>query len=91
MDSLFPSRPQLIEVIKKLPREALPELANYLTYHQFKTESLEQEKSASSSDFLMSITGLGEAEENLSERSEDILAEEIDSLRGWGFDRKDES
>ena len=91
MDNLIPSRPQLIEVIKNLPREALPELASFLTYLQFKAEKAKETKNASGAEFLMSIVGLGEAEEDLSERVEEILAKEIDPVRGWSFERKDGS
>lgn len=91
MKTSSPSRPQLIEVIKNLPGEVLPELANFLTYLQFKSEKPEEEKDNSGVDFLMAIAGLGEADEDLSERTEEILAEEIDPVRGWGFENKDNS
>lgn len=38
--------------------------------------------------FLLSIAGIGQAEEDLSERDEEILASEIDPIRGWGFDNE---
>ena len=89
MDSSTIARRQLIDVINSLPSEVLPELANYLAYIQFKISRPEQtEKSASGSRFLLSISGLGEAEENLSECDEDILQKEIDPVRGWGLDQK---
>ena len=37
------------------------------------------------SEFLFSIVGIGEAEEDLSERDEEILSEEIDPVRGWSL------
>ena len=37
--------------------------------------------------FLLSIAGLGAAEEDLSERDEEILSEEIDPVRGWSLNR----
>lgn len=77
------SKRQLIDVINSLPSEVLPELANYLSYIQFKISSPAQaEKPASESSFLLSIAGLGEAEESLSECDEDILQKEIDPVRG---------
>lgn len=83
------ARRQLIDVINSLPSEVLPELANYLAYIQFKISQPEQtENQASGSSFLLSIAGLGEAEENLSQCDEDILQQEIDPVRGWGLDRK---
>jgi len=39
-------------------------------------------------DFLLSIVGIAPAAENdLSERDEEILANEIDPVRGWGLNR----
>ena len=89
METTTPSRPQLIEVIKKLPSEKLPELANFLSV-LLKTEKPEKSTNNSGADFLKAITGLGEAEEDLSERDEEILAQEIDSVRGWTFNSKDD-
>ena len=41
---------------------------------------------ATGSTFLMSLVGLGESDEtDLSERDEEILAQEIDPIRGWGL------
>ena len=91
MNSSAIARQQLIEVINRLPSEVLPELANYLDYLKFKTTSSSVPKSETTSgnSFLLSIAGLGEAEENLSECDEDILQQEIDPIRGWGFDREE--
>jgi len=95
MSALPPSRGQLIEVVNKLPPEALPELANFLSYLQFKVESAPHPQSAaqaaSGSEFLLSIAGLGTADEHLSEQDEEILAEEIDPVRGWSFERGSQS
>lgn len=95
MSTILPSRSQLIEVVNTLPVEALPELANFLSYLQFKVESAPQPESAaqpaSGSEFLLSIAGLGSADEDLSERDEDILADEIDPVRGWSFERESQS
>jgi hypothetical protein len=73
-----------------LPAEVLPELANYLTYLQFKVERSSQ-SDQSGAGFLLSIAGIGEAEEDLSEQDEEILAGEIDPIRGWGFENEDQS
>lgn len=86
METITPSRPQLIQVVNQLPQEALSELASFLSYLQFKTENLPTQNN-NGSDFLMSITALGEADETLAERDEEILIEEIDSVRGWSFNR----
>jgi hypothetical protein len=90
MNTLTPTRRQLIDAINRLPAEVLPELANYLTYLQFKVERPSQSEK-SGVGFLLSIAGIGEAEEDLSERDEEILAGEIDPIRGWGFDNEDQS
>ncbi len=92
MDILTPSRQQLIEAINKLPSDVLPELANFLTYLQFKVKTPSQDEQVKSgSEFLLSIAGLGEGEARLAERDEEILAEEIDPIRGWGFENEGQS
>ncbi|HRW08963.1 MAG TPA: hypothetical protein P5121_27855 [Caldilineaceae bacterium] len=92
MRTLTPSRGQLIDVVSKLPLEVLPELASFLNYLQFKVESPPQteqgNQEANGSAFLLSIAGIGTADEDLSERDEEILAEEIDPVRGWTFERE---
>jgi hypothetical protein len=81
MNTLTPDRGKLIEAINKLPMDVLPELADYLSYLQFKIKSVAKpEKTKQKSDFLLSIAGLGEAEEDLSERDEEILVKETDPM-----------
>lgn len=91
MDMTIPSRGHLIDLVNKLPLEVLPELANFLGYLQFKaespTQSVQPKQLSSGSDFLLSIADIGSAEEDLSEKEEDILADEIDPIRGWSFER----
>ena len=92
MNTLTPDRGQLIKAINKLPVDVLPELADYLAYLQFKIKSVAKpEKAKQKSEFLLSIAGLGEAEEDLSERDEEILSEEIDPVRGWSFNREEQA
>ncbi len=92
MNTLTPDRGKLIETINKLPLDVLPELADYLAYLQFKIKSVAKpERTKQKSEFLLSIAGLGEAEEDLSERDEEILSGEIDPVRGWSFDREDQA
>ncbi|MCI5158653.1 MAG: hypothetical protein D3906_09500 [Candidatus Electrothrix sp. AUS1_2] len=92
MNTLTPDRGQLIEAINKLPLDVLPELADYLAYLQFKIKSVAKpEKKKQKSEFLLSIAGLGEAEEDLSERDEEILSEEIDPIRGWSLNREEQA
>ena len=86
MNSGTPTREQLSQAIDELPSETLPELANFTEYLRFKVTSFEYplKTEAKSNQFLMSIAGLGESEEtDLSERDEEILASEIDSIRGF--------
>jgi hypothetical protein len=95
MSTLSPSRGQLIDLVSKLPREVLPELASFLDYLQFRvespTQSAQSKQSASGSDFLLSIAGIGTAGADISERDEEILAKEIDPVRGWSFEREEQS
>jgi hypothetical protein len=88
-----PTRQELIEKIKKLPYEVLPELATFIAYLQYRADlpvpspqASEQPKSGSA--FLLSIAGLGQSDEDdLSERDEEILVKEIDPIRGWSLKR----
>lgn len=92
MNTLTPDRSQLIKAINKLPVDVLPELADYLAYLQFKIKSVTKpENTKQKNSFLLSIAGLGEAEEDLSERDEEILSEEIDPVRGWSFNREEQA
>jgi predicted transcriptional regulator len=47
-------------------------------------------KKLSDIEFLMAITGIGSSEEDdISERDEEILASEVDPIRGWRVDDSD--
>jgi hypothetical protein len=77
-----------------LPTEVIPELTSFLDYLRFKvglsplTEEIEQPNAGST--FLLSIVGIGACHEtDLSERDEEILAAEIDPVRGWGLRQED--
>jgi predicted transcriptional regulator len=49
-----------------------------------------RKKKISGVEFLLSIAGQGESdEEDVSERDEEILASEVDPIRGWGVVDKD--
>ena len=91
METVTPIRQKLIKAINELPAEALPELVNFIEYLHFKVSPpvplVETQTPASSgSAFLVSIAGLGAAEEDdISERDEEILASEIDPICGWGL------
>ncbi len=85
------TRQQLTKAINELPVEVLPELATFIDYLRFKVTpplpSPEVETPENSgSAFLLSIANLGAAsEDDISERDEEILANEIDPIRGWGL------
>ena len=90
MNSVIHTRQQLSQAIETLPSEVLPELANFIEYLQFKVSSTPAFKKdePEESNFLISIVGLGESEEtDLSERDEEILKSEIDSIRGFSHQR----
>ena len=82
MDTLTTNREQLIESIKALPEASLIELTYFMNYLRYKaTEKQAQQPSA---NFLLSVAGLGDsAEKDVSERDEEILADEVDPIRGW--------
>lgn len=91
MTLLTPTRQQLHYAIDDLPTEVLPELTSFLEYLRFKTGltplgTEQSEQPAIGSAFLLSIAGIGASTEtDLSERDEEILANEIDPQRGWSL------
>lgn len=81
---------ELVEAIKDLPPDSLFELAAFIEYLHYKTlrksELSEQTTSLKGSSFLLAVAGLGRSgQDDLSEQDEDILASEIDPIRGWGL------
>jgi hypothetical protein len=77
-------REQLLNLIHALPDELLAEVANYADYLQSK--AIASNQTNQSSNFLLSIAGLGSSEENdVSDRQEEILANEIDPITGWSL------
>jgi hypothetical protein len=90
METTIYKRKKLSKAIEELPDTVLPELTEFIHYLQFKTAVPHLEKTVlqptSGSAFLLAIAGIGESEEtDLSERDEEILANEIDPVRGWGL------
>lgn len=78
----------VMALITQLPASALPELLNFVEYLQLKTDDRFPlpPSSQPGSNFLLSIAGIGTSEEDdLSERDEEILAQEVDPIRGWGL------
>ena len=89
----FATRQQLIATIEELPAESLSELVIFLEYLRFKTNRVPAKRKKTrivqGSSFLLAIAGLGAADEtNVSERDEEILAVEIDPIRGWALPRE---
>jgi hypothetical protein len=73
-------RKQLIKFINELPDENLAELAIFIDYLRYKSTQA-QEIQETDSSFLMSIAGLGTSgETDISERDEEILQTEINSI-----------
>ena len=91
MDKAIFTRQQLRKAINELPIEVLPELASFIDYLRFKGATSVKAANAdtpedSGSAFLLSIASIGAADEDdISERDEEILAKEIDPIRGWGL------
>jgi Protein of unknown function (DUF2281) len=84
MEISIANRQQIIESIKTLPEESLVELINFVDYLRYK--SIEKQSQKPTGNFLLSVAGLGtSAEKDISERDENILAKEIDSIRGWSL------
>ena len=72
MNTVTTAHKQLMDEINKLPAEFLPELAGYLTSLQSKID-VPSKPQQTGTEFLISIAGIGEAEEDLSERDEEIF------------------
>jgi len=84
VNSQVDNRTQLIELIQTLPEESLAELSSFVSYLRYKLAEPSSPKV--DNNFLLSIAGLGESKEtDISERDEEILAKEIDSVKGWSL------
>lgn len=82
MNTLTPTRQQIIEVIDNLPEDAFSELVSFIGYLRYK--AIEPKTEPPHNSFLLSIAGLGAStEKDISERDEEILANEVNPLRGW--------
>ena len=83
MSKTIIERQDLVEVVNALPDEVLVELANFLDYLRYKT-SQDKKPDLCQQNFLLSVAGLGKsAQQDVSERDEDILVNEIDPVYGW--------
>ncbi len=89
MNTLIMQHQQLTDAIAELPVEILPELANFIEYLRFKIKTPQVDtivKTPTDSGFLQAITGLGASyEDDISERDEEILTNEIDTIQGWNL------
>ena len=84
MNTLTPTRQQIIEIIDNLPEDAFSELVNFIGYLRYKSGEIKTEPPHNS--FLLSIVGLGSStEKDVSERDEEILANEVNLIRGWSI------
>ena len=77
-------REQLLTLINALSDELLAEVANYADY--FQSNTIISNQTNQSRNFLLSIAGLGSSEEkDVSDRQEEILANEIDPITAWSL------
>jgi hypothetical protein len=84
MSTLIPTRQQIIEIIDDLPEKAFSELVSFIGYLHCK--SVETKTEPLHNSFLLSIAGLGASnEKDISERTEEILASEVNLIRGWSL------
>jgi hypothetical protein len=83
MNTQTPMRQQIIEIINHLSEDAFSELVNFIGYLRYKAVETKTEPPHNS--FLLSIVGLGASTEGISERDEEILANEVNPIRGWSL------
>lgn len=83
MDISTVERQKLLEAVRDLPEEVLVELASFLDYLRYKSVQL-REMDNHSASFLTAVAGLGNSgQQDVSERDEEILRNEIDPVSGW--------
>jgi hypothetical protein len=83
MDRSTIERQQLLAAVSDLPDEVLLELASFLDYLRYKSAH-RKDANSHSADFLVAVTGLGHSgQQDVSDRDEDILRNEIDPTYGW--------
>ena len=84
MDTSTVERQKLLEAVRDLPEDLLAELASFLNYLRYKSAQ-QKEVDNHSASFLAAIAGLGNSgQQDISERDEEILRNEIDPVHGWG-------
>lgn len=78
-------RQLLLEAVSALPDESLLELASFLDYLRYKSTQ-RRELNNNRSNFLVAVAGLGTSgQQDISERDEEILTNEIDPVYGWNL------
>jgi hypothetical protein len=84
MNTLTPTRQQIIEIIDSLPEDAFSELASFVGYLRYR--SVETKTALPHNSCLLSIAGLGASnQKDISERDEEILASEANLIYGWSL------
>jgi hypothetical protein len=85
MDGTTVERQKLIEAVSTLPDEVLFELASFLDYLRYKSAQ-QREFNHNAASFLVAVSGLGSSgQQDVSERDEEILHNEIDPVYGWNL------
>ncbi|MDF5721005.1 MAG: hypothetical protein PUP91_11090 [Rhizonema sp. PD37] len=89
MDGIILDRQKLIEAVGTLPDEALVELASFLDYLRYKSIQ-RREPNNNAASFLVAIAALGNSgQQDVSERDEEILRNEINPVYGWNLKPSD--
>ena len=84
MNTLTPTRQQIIELLDNLPEDTFSELVSFIGYLRYKTVETKTETPHNS--FLLSIVDLGASnEKDISDRDKEILASEVNPIRGWSL------
>ncbi|MBW4557063.1 MAG: hypothetical protein KME59_14165 [Trichormus sp. ATA11-4-KO1] len=85
MDGTTVERQKLIEAVSTLPDEALFELATFLDYLRYKSDQ-RRKLNNNAANFLFAVAGLGKSgQQDVSERDEEILRNEINPVYGWNI------
>jgi hypothetical protein len=92
MDGTTVERQKLIEAVSTLPDEALFELASFLDYLCYKSlqRRTPNRNDRNATNFLFAVTGLGNSgQQDVSERDEEIIRNEINPVYGWSLKPSD--
>lgn len=87
MDRPNAKRQKVIEAVNRLSDDALSELSVFVDHLSEKSTQNDGENNAHGASFLRAIAGLGASgQTDISERDEEILSQEVDSISGWNLD-----